>query len=249
MSSDAVSIKGIRDGLRVTLREGPLPVLVETLSERLAEQAKFFKGGRVALFVGERSLGTSELSELSALFLQHEMELWTVLSEDPDTQDAARELELGTRLAGSGTELVGGQSRIDSQPTLPGIPPPPEPPPSPEPEAEGLLLRGALRSGRVVSCPGHVAIIGDVNPGAEVVAGGDVIVWGKLRGLVHAGAFGDRQAVVCALEMIPTQLRIADLITVSPAGPRDAEPIPEMASIKNGQIVAECWSPGYRGRR
>jgi len=92
-----------------------------------------------------------------------------------------------------------------------------------------------------------VVVIGDVNPGAEIIAGGDVVVWGKLRGLVHAGAYGDREAVVCALEMIPTQLRIADLITVSPAGPRDVEPIPEMASIKDGQIVAESWSPGYRG--
>jgi septum site-determining protein MinC len=246
MSSDAVTIKGIRDGLRVTLREGPLPVLVETLAERLSEQGEFFQGGRVALVVGERSLSTSELGELSALFLQHEMELWTVLSEDPATQEAARALELGTRLAGSGKELVGGEARLDSQPTLPGLP---APPPSEELGAEGLLVRGALRSGRVVTSQGHVAIIGDVNPGAEIVAGGDVIVWGKLRGLVHAGAFGDRRAVVCALEMIPTQLRIADLITVSPAGPRDADPIPEMASIKNGQIVAECWNPGYRGRR
>lgn len=110
-------------------------------------------------------------------------------------------------------------------------------------------MRGALRSGRVVEGAGHVVVIGDVNPGAEIIAGGDVVVWGKLRGLVHAGAFGDRQAVVCALEMIPTQLRIADLITVSPSDPRDMEPIPEMASIKNGRIVAESWSPGYRGRR
>lgn len=245
MSTDAITIKGIRDGLRVTLREGPLPVLVETLAERLAEQGRFFQGGRVALVVGGRTLNAADLEEIGALFVEHEMELWAVLSDNPSTQEAARELQLGTRLPGSGKELAGVESRRNPQPTLPGLPAPP----SVEKEGEGVLLRGALRSGRVVSSPGHVVIIGDVNPGAEIVAGGDVIVWGKLRGLVHAGAFGDREAVVCALEMIPTQLRIADLITVSPAGPRDADPIPEMASIRNEQIVAECWSPGYRGRR
>jgi septum site-determining protein MinC len=112
-----------------------------------------------------------------------------------------------------------------------------------------MLVRGALRSGRLVQSPGHVVVIGDVNPGAEIVAGGDVVVWGRVRGLVHAGAYGDQNALVCALDLAPTQLRIAELITVSPAGSGDMEPVPEQASIKDGQIVAESWSPGYRGRR
>jgi septum site-determining protein MinC len=242
MNADDITIKGIRDGLMVTLGDGPLAVLTEALAERLAEQRQFFQGGRVALVLGERRLGTVELNEIGELFTDHEMELWAVLSEHPATQAAARELKLGTRLPGSGVELVGGERKVEPSPSPPS--------PSPYPTGEGgVLIRGALRSGRVVSSPGHLVIIGDVNPGAEIVAGGDVVVWGKLRGLVHAGAYGDRHAVVCALEMIPTQLRIADLITVSPTGPRDAEPIPEMASIKNGRIVAESWSPGYRGRR
>jgi septum site-determining protein MinC len=243
MSADTI-IKGIRDGLSVTLGDGPLAELLEALAGRLVEQGQFFHGGRVALVVGKRALSTADLEEISELFADHQMELWVVLSENPITQAAARELKLGTRLPGSGVELAGREQRLEplspprSASTSPGAE-----------EGIGLLLRGALRSGRVVTNPGHVVIIGDVNAGAEIIAGGDVIVWGKLRGLVHAGAYGDRAAVVCALEMIPTQLRIADLITVSPIGPRDVEPIPEMASIKNGQIVAESWSPGYRGRR
>jgi septum site-determining protein MinC len=245
MDADTITIKGIRDGLMVTLHDdGPLATLLEELAGRLTEQEQFFQGGRVALVVGERRLSTTDLEEISELFGNHTMELWAVLSKDPSTQAAARGLKLGTRLPGSGKELAGGERHLEPASSSPTFSP------SHATEEEvGMLLRGALRSGRVVSCPGHVVIIGDVNPGAEIVAGGDVIVWGKLRGLVHAGAYGDRDAVVCALEMIPTQLRIADIITISPAGPRDAEPIPEIASIKNGQIVAESWSPGYRGRR
>ncbi|MGQ0600150.1 MAG: septum site-determining protein MinC, partial [Anaerolineales bacterium] len=86
---------------------------------------------------------------------------------------------------------------------------------------------------------GNVVVLGDVNPGAEIVASGDVIVWGRLRGVVHAGAEGDAGAVVCALDLAPTQLRIAGYIAVSP--PQKGQPHPEMARVKDGQIMAERW--------
>jgi septum site-determining protein MinC len=244
MEGDTISIKGVRDGLMVTLGTGELAPLVHKLAGRLAEQSEFFQGGRVALVVGERPMAATELEEIASLFSQHGMTLWAVLSENEATQRAARGLMLGTRLPGSGSELVGSVASAAEEV---------------EPSAiskvwgeegqPGLLVRGALRSGRMVENTGHVVVIGDVNPGAEIIAGGDVIVWGKLRGLVHAGAYGDRSAVVCALELAPTQLRIAEFISVPPGGPRDRDPVPEMASVRNGQIVAESWSPGYRGRR
>ncbi len=84
-------------------------------------------------------------------------------------------------------------------------------------------------------------MIGDVNPGAEIIARGDVVVWGRLRGMVHAGAEGDESAVVCALDLSPTQLRIAGQIAVTPK--RRGKPQPEMARISNGQVVAEPWDP------
>ena len=101
-------------------------------------------------------------------------------------------------------------------------------------------MRRTLRSGRSVRHAGHVIVVGDVNAGAEIVADGDVIVWGHLRGTVQAGANGDAEAIICALDLSPTQLRIADLIATSPA--RRGEPKPELARIKDGQIVAERWS-------
>ncbi|HLV36917.1 MAG TPA: septum site-determining protein MinC, partial [Spirillospora sp.] len=78
------------------------------------------------------------------------------------------------------------------------------------------------------------------NPGAEVIATGDVIVWGRLRGNVHAGAEGDEDAVVCALDMTPTQLRIAGYIVTSPPEKRH-NPRPEVARVRDGQIVVEAW--------
>jgi septum site-determining protein MinC len=73
-----------------------------------------------------------------------------------------------------------------------------------------------------------------------IIAGGDVVVWGKLRGTVHAGAHGDEEAVVCALYLAPTQLRIAGHITISPED-RRRKPQPEKAMVRHGRIEAVAW--------
>ena len=86
-----------------------------------------------------------------------------------------------------------------------------------------------------------MVVYGDVNPGAEIIAAGDVFIWGKLRGNVHAGANGDESAIVCALQMMPTQLRIAGLIAVSPPDQR-RNIGPEVAFIRNDQIIVEAWA-------
>jgi septum site-determining protein MinC len=67
-----------------------------------------------------------------------------------------------------------------------------------------------------------------------------VIIWGRLRGTVHAGYGGDESAVVCALDLAPTQLRIAGYITISPED-RRRKPRPEKALVRNGRIEAEAW--------
>jgi len=117
-----------------------------------------------------------------------------------------------------------------------------EPPPidSEESGTGGVLVKRTLRSGRTVTSRGHVVVLGDVNPGAEIIAGGDIVVWGRLRGTVHAGAHGDETSVVCALDMIPMQLRIAGHIALSPEDKR-RKPRPEMAVIRNNRIEVEAW--------
>jgi septum site-determining protein MinC len=91
----------------------------------------------------------------------------------------------------------------------------------------------------VVRHQGHITILGDVNPGAEIVAGGSIIVWGRVRGTVHAGALGNREAVICAIDLLPTQIRIADLIARSPDGPGERGPL--IARIVGDQISVGDW--------
>ncbi|HEX5689603.1 MAG TPA: septum site-determining protein MinC, partial [Roseiflexaceae bacterium] len=112
-----------------------------------------------------------------------------------------------------------------------------------EERGEAAFVHRTVRSGQVVRHHGHITVLGDLNAGGEIIAGGNVVVWGRLRGTVHAGALGDRSAIICALELAPTQLRIADLIAVPPSG--RAERLPEVARVVDEQISVEGWD-NYR---
>ncbi|MFQ5407705.1 MAG: septum site-determining protein MinC [Anaerolineales bacterium] len=222
-----IDVKGIKEGLLVTLPDGRWDEVEQALIERLVEGGDFFKGARVALQVAGRPLGASDLGRLRDQLDDLDMSLWVVLSESMATENAARSLGLET--------------------SLPKPPPPPIPEIDPEEEGgDAVLVRRTLRSGRSVYHDGHVVIIGDVNAGAEVVAGGDIVVWGRLHGMVHAGADGDEEAVVCALDLTPTQLRIGSRIAISPS--RRGKPDPEMAHVRDGRIVAERWGANNKKR-
>jgi septum site-determining protein MinC len=221
MALARIDIKGTKNGLLVTLGEGELAGLLAELEERLSGTASFFKGGQVALAVGQRELSVEEIGHFQALLAQHQVALGMVISEAPITRAAARRLGLETKRSS-------------------------RPEPRPERRAEedfrkGALVRCTLRSGQVIRHPGHVVVIGDVNAGAEVIAGGDIVIWGRLRGTVHAGAAGDDQAIVCALELAPTQLRIGKHIARPPEGNPRRRTIPEVASVQEGRIIVKAW--------
>jgi len=223
VSSETISIKGIRHGLLVTLNEGGWQTLLTALERRLRNSPAFFKGGRVSLDVGALSLVEDDLRTIRDLLIQHDVMLYAVVSTDAKTEAAAQALGLVIDL--------GLDRRPPSEPSFD----PAEPRLS-----EAILWQHTLRSGQSIRHPGHVIVVGDVNPGAEIVAGGHILVWGRLRGTVHAGATGDEEAFVCALDMSPTQLRIAGHITRSPEE-RRRNPIPEIAAVRDGQIVAVPW--------
>jgi septum site-determining protein MinC len=120
----------------------------------------------------------------------------------------------------------------------------PDAPPAPLPAAvepgSALWVAGTVRSGQRVSHDGALVILGDVNPGAEVLAGGSVLVWGRVRGVVEAGLTQAEDAVVCALDLMPTQLRIGAAVARAPEEP-GRTPEPEVARAVDGRIVVEAW--------
>ncbi len=122
----------------------------------------------------------------------------------------------------------------------------PEPQPSSVPETPVLHLveappatlyhSGTLRGGQALHHAGHIVVVGDVNPGAELIASGDVLVFGRLAGVAHAGAHGDETARVYALDLDATQLRIATYIA-SEERPPATIPRPHAAVVRDGRIA------------
>jgi septum site-determining protein MinC len=102
-----------------------------------------------------------------------------------------------------------------------------------------LYVKQTLRSGQTVSHKGDLVIVGDVNPGAEIMAEGDITVWGSLRGIAHAGVGGNNEAEIRALNLQPIQIRIATAIARAPDRPRISYASgtgPETARIVEGKI-------------
>ncbi|MFM6183864.1 MAG: septum site-determining protein MinC [Dolichospermum sp.] len=87
---------------------------------------------------------------------------------------------------------------------------------TPAPLADALYLQMTVRSGVEIRHGGTVIILGDINPSGIIIADGDILVWGRLRGVAHAGAAGNRESLIMALQMEPTQLRIADAVARAP---------------------------------
>jgi septum site-determining protein MinC len=104
-----------------------------------------------------------------------------------------------------------------------------------------LYHMGTVRGGQSLHHVGNLVVVGDVNPGAELVASGDIVVFGALRGVAHAGAQGDASSRVYALTLEATQLRIATLIAADDA-PRTGEPaVPEVAHVLDGRIAIVAY--------
>ncbi len=214
-----IQIKGIRDGLLITLNGADWSELSDTLIKSVDDRASFFQGAHVVLDVGKHDLRVAELSPLRDKLSDRGIALWAVLSESEVTERTSQNLGLATRLSKPQPMRVQEEVQVT--------------------EDAAKWVKGPLRSGGRIEYQGNVVVLGDVNPGAEIIAGGSVIVWGRLRGVVHAGAQGNDKAVVCALELAPTQLRIAGEIAVSPK--KAGKSIPEIARMKDGNLLAEPW--------
>lgn len=130
------------------------------------------------------------------------------------------EIEPATELEKPQTETLVQQSRADSPNLL-----------SPK------IVTHTLRAGQMIGYEGDMIILGDVNPGAEVTASGSVYIFGALRGRIWAGAKGDRNASIIALDFEPVQMRIADKVVVSPGRSLSKDHHPQKAFIEEESIV------------
>lgn len=199
--------------------------LCAELRRYLDTHAAFFQGATLTLDAGEREFLENELVAILQTVEAFGLRIVALRSHSRKTRAAA--LALGLEVPFVAEEVVPTTSVV------------------PEGAQPALVVRRTVRSGQSIRFAGSVVVFGDVNPGGEIIATGDVFVWGRLRGVVHAGADGDESAVVCALELSPVQLRIGPYI----ARPPEEQPRrfrfwrsrrqPEIARVQNGMIVVE----------
>jgi septum site-determining protein MinC len=219
-----VQIKGIRDGLLATFSDAPWEDQRIALLTQIDERSSFFQGARLAMDVGSQILKVNDLVDLRDQLSERNVVLWAVISESATTEKTSQLLGLATRISKPRPEE---QRQFTNTIT----------------DDTALFINKTLRSGTRVEYPGHIVVMGDVNPGAEIVAEGNVIVWGRVRGMIHAGAKGNRSAFICALDLSANQLRIADEISAMLKPQKN--PKPEVASINSeGRLQAELWHPG-----
>jgi septum site-determining protein MinC len=107
-------------------------------------------------------------------------------------------------------------------------------------DSETIMLTGRVRSGQKIKAKHHLILMGDLNPGAEITAGGDILIMGTCRGIVAAGQQNNEDAIVMALDFRPTQVQIGTVMAAGfPSSPNQKQP--EIAYVDNGVIVVENY--------
>ena len=214
MSEEMVKIKGGKSGLLLTFAEGAaFEDIMENLRGKLESGSGFFLRGTL-VYIPRDVLENDQRERLQKLF--HEHGLICRVQPLEHEQPAAREEKPQAASAPAAPSVTKAEADVQ----------------------EMLVVNKTVRGGQEIRTKSSVLVCGNVNPGAQIIAGGSIDVRGTCRGMVHAGAFGDTSAIVVADHLMPTQIRIASLIARSPDHMDVAEKA-ERASIKDGQIVIE----------
>ena len=220
------TIKGLKSGPTFLFDDhAAFPDIIHAVEEELARAKGFFRDSPVVLHFGDRTLSKEEWRELKEI-LHREGLLFRYAVAAAGT---SRELLYREGLPVRDSLLVSAQEKKAA-------------PTEAVNRSNALYQRRSLRSGQSEVFEGDMVLVGDVNQGAEVIAGGDAIVFGTLRGMVHAGYPDNRDAIVIALNLMPLQLRIGPFIARADEGQNHRRvPRPEVARVKDERIVIEPY--------
>ncbi|MCL2576957.1 MAG: septum site-determining protein MinC [Defluviitaleaceae bacterium] len=224
-----VTLKGQKDGIGIILdAEADFEALKESLRKKVSQGKQFFDGADTKVaFKGRELNDFEEKTLIDIITSETNLDITFVQGEDFVIPNGNGD---SAAVTGEASVFGGGGSSA------------PAPHPSSVPKQLGrkesptAYYQGGLRSGQSIKYKGSVVIMGDVNPGSEIVADGNVVVLGALKGMAHAGASGDDSCFVSALFLRPTQLRIAGLISYVPETAKNVRSAAAYAYIKDGQV-------------
>lgn len=244
-----VIIKSNKYGINLVLDDQmPFPELLKAVTEKFQESGSFFKDAQMAVSFEGRTLSTEEQVQIAqAISANSAIQIVSVIDSNKDLEtlmkervDAYEELQkLQPKWTGPvATADIGG---MDIQPVAD-------------------FYKGNLRSGQTLECASSVTLIGDVNPGARIVSGGNVVVLGSLKGNACAGVCGNENCFIFALDMRPIQLQIGDIIAKSPDKEKESLRLrkkvksdygaysPQVAVVRDGCICIEPMTKGCLDR-
>jgi septum site-determining protein MinC len=222
-------LRGTSQGLQITIAPGEFDASLQELSDALQAQPDFYRGSVAHLVFRSTAPSVEEFQQIRRMLSEAGITVEGMLGDEsierlteesgleylgsaPPVNVEDLQRRRGTKLERQAlsegarsltADFAGARSDFAAQRSTSALS---------FTQATTLYYRGTVRSGQVLRQLGNIVVVGDVNPGAELIASGDIVVFGTLRGQAHAGAQGDTTARVTAIELSPTQLRIATLI-------------------------------------
>ena len=179
---NAVIVKSFRNGITLYL-DGNMEFeqLLEEVADKFKESKEFFRDATVAVSFEGRDLSFEEEDRLiEAVRVNSHLNITCIVGEDEEK----------SRIYGKALEAYRRKRE--------------------EEESVGQFYRGTLRKGQILETESSIIVLGDVNPGSSVIAAGDIVVLGSLRGNAYAGGNGRPGHYVAALEMAPQKIKIGD---------------------------------------
>lgn len=235
-----VVIKSNKYGINLVLDDHiPFPELLTLIGEKFKENGSFFKDAQMAISFEGRQLTNQEQLDIADVIMANcAVRIVSIIDSNKELEELMRERVEACERPGSENmaSYVGSQNSMMRGMDIP-------------PAAD--FYKGNLRSGQTLECASSVTLIGDVNPGARIVSGGNIVVLGSLKGNACAGAYGDNNCFIFALDMNPIQLQIGELIAKSPDKEKDSRRIrkknktegsqysPQIAVVRDGFICIE----------
>ena len=216
--SRGIVFKGNSEGLIIVIPEGYTPDrIMNEMEAKVSAASRFFKGARIKVAYRGAQLSEEDEARLRAILDEKSGAVVESFSREEEGGQPPKTADEPTAPGAGIRRFFSGDANEDSC----------------------KFIRSTIRGGTRIEYDGSIVVMGDVNPGGEIIASGNVIVLGTLRGMVHAGAGGNKGAFVYALSLKPTQIRIAAAIARRPDDLEDHVLSPEIATARDGLIIVE----------
>lgn len=223
-----IVIKGNKNGIVVVLDAlADFDTLKDMVAQKFQDSAKFLGYCKTAIAFSGRDLSDEEeLELLDIISANSDLDIVCLLDSDTDRNEIGINEAAKRETVQSEPEVFAAEERLKDYPAN-----------------MASFYKGNLRSGQTLEMENSVIVLGDVNPGANITSNGNILVLGSLKGTAYAGAAGNRNAFVFALDMNPMQIRLADVIARAPDNPeRNTVKEPKIAYLEDENIYIEVVS-------